>query len=85
MPDSHGGPMAFNTRRELADAIRYEIEFQEFPKASFAQVRIKRLWQLIQNARSSSSFHFSIEHKGREIAFHGLTADEFTAMEADEF
>lgn len=83
MPDSHMGPYQFATRGELAQAIRDEIEFQEFPQSAFAQVGIRKLWAAIQYAGSSSSYHFSIAHKGREIAFHGLTEEEFDAMEKE--
>lgn len=84
MPNSVSCPMAFSTRRELAEAIRYEIAAQDFPKSTFAQVNIQRLWALIRHAKSSSSYHFSIEHKGFEIAFHGLTVEEFEQMEQEE-
>lgn len=80
MPDAHYGATEFRTRGELADYIRHEIEFQEFPKNSYAQVKIMRLWRYIQRYGSSSA-HFSIEHDGREIAFHGLTNAEYEAAQ----
>lgn len=81
MPDSVSGPLAFSTRAELADFIRYEIEAQEFPKSSFAQAHIRGIWRRIAKFGSSVQ-HFSIEHNGREIAFHGLTEEEFEQAEA---
>ena len=83
MPDSHSGPIECATRRELADAIRSEIEFYEFPKGKFADARIRNLWTFIKS-RGSSVAHFSIEHKGYQIGFHGLTEDEAEGMR-DEF
>lgn len=82
MPDNHSGPLSFATRRELANAIRYEIEFQEFPKRLFADVGLRRLWSFIKR-NGSSSAHFNLRHAGREIAFHGLTEDEFNQMERE--
>lgn len=84
MPDN--GPFSIEcvTRRDLAAAIREEIEFQGFPKATFAQVNIRELWRFIRR-NGSSAAHFRIAHNGREIAFHGLTEAEFDAMQADKF
>ena len=82
LPDNHSGPMLFATRRELADAIRYELEWQEFPKSAIRQVSLCRVWSHIAR-HGSSTAHFSFTHKGREIAFHGLTESEFEQMEAE--
>lgn len=82
MPDSTSGPMVFGYRAELAAYIRYEIEFQEFPASCFAQVKLRKLWSFIRR-NGSSVAHFSITHNGREIAFHGLTEDEFNAAQED--
>ena len=76
MPDNVSSPMVFTSRKELAAAIRAEIEYQDFPKSSFAQVRIRDLWRKIARIGSASSMHFSIDHGAREIAFHGMTEDE---------
>lgn len=81
MPNSSYGPCEFTTRGELADAIRAEIDHQEFPKATFGQANIRRLWSAIQHVGSASSYHFTIEHNGNEIAFHGLTEAEAEEME----
>ena len=81
MPDNVYGPFIFATRRELAASIMAEIEAQEFPRHTFAQANIRRLWGFIAR-HGSSTAHFSIQHGGREIAFHGLTEDETAAMEA---
>ena len=83
MPDCNSGPMEFTTRRELASAIRYELDFQEFPKALFRDANIRRLWGFIRR-HGSSSAHFTIVYQGREIAFHGLTEEEFNQMSAEE-
>lgn len=85
LPDSHGGPIICSTRRELAEAIRAEIDASEFPKATFGQANIRRLWRLICNAGSASSYHFSIQHGAYEIGFHGLTEAEAQQMEAEQF
>ena len=81
LPDSE--PWAFEaaTRRELADIVRSQIEFHEFPKASFGQVGIRRLWAFIKR-NGSSVAHFSIQHGAYEIGFHGLTESEFSEHEA---
>lgn len=76
MPDNSAGPFQCDTRRELASVIRSEIEAAEFPAACFAQVRLRNLWRHIAR-HGSSVAHFTITHAGREIAFHGITAEEF--------
>jgi hypothetical protein len=82
MPDNHSGPFSAATSKELADAIRCEIEMAEFPKSAIRQVRLRRLWRYIAN-HGSSVAHFSIQHAGREIAFHGLTESEFAQAESE--
>jgi hypothetical protein len=83
MPDHHSGAYEFATRRELAAEIRSQIETQGWPASMFAEVKIRRLWGFI--ARNGSSVaHFSITRDGYEIAFHGLTEDEYKQQsEAD--
>jgi len=84
LPDNPGHVMEFHSRREMAEFIRYEIDFYEFPKATFRQADIRRLWRLIRNAGSSSVYHFSIDHGGYTIAFYGLTEEEYNAAMARE-
>lgn len=76
LPDSASGPMEFHTRKALASYIREELTSHDFPEHLFASVGIRGLWNWISR-HGSSIAHFRIEHKGREIAFHGLTEDEF--------
>ena len=83
MPNSVSGPYAFGSRKELADAIRYEIEFMGWPTSLFRQVRIANLWDFIKR-NGSSSAHFSIYYGAEEIAFHGLTEEEFEAGQEDD-
>lgn len=82
MPDSHYGAFQFDTRRELLAFARSEIEAQGFPANTFRQIKWTRLWQFIRR-NGSSVAHFTIDYQGREIAFHGLTSDEFAAMNED--
>jgi len=82
LPNSASAPQAYHSRRELADAIRAEIEYQSFPKSAFAQAQVRNLWRKIVHVDSASSMHFSIEHGAYEIAFHGMTQEEFDAAEA---
>ncbi len=83
MPDSHEGAHAFSTRAELADFIRNELQVFDLPASLFAEVRIRRLWGFIQR-HGSSTAHFSLRHKGNELAFHGLTEDEFNAAQTED-
>lgn len=78
MPDNGPHVIECATRAELADYIRHEIAFQDWPKACFAQVRIRNLWGFIRR-NGSSAAHFSINHGAYEIAFHGLTDAEYMA------
>ena len=84
MPNNVSNAQAYKTRKELADAIRSEIECQDFPKSAFNQVRIRNLWSKIVYADSASSMHFSIEHGAFEIAFHGMTEEEYNDSIAQE-
>lgn len=83
MPDCQHGAYEFTTRSQMADAIRELIEFMEFPKASFTQANIIRRWQFIKRYGSSVS-HFAICHRQFEIAFHGLTEEEFNQMDQED-
>ena len=89
MPNYNSGPNCGATRRELADLIREQIrlfadqEDDPCEASLFAQVRINNLWSRIKRYGSSSA-HFRIDiGRGEEIAFHGLTEDEFTQMESE--
>ena len=76
MPDNVSGPYEFATRKHLAQAIRAELEYQDWPASLFREVKIRDLWRFIQR-HGSSSAHFSISYRAHEIAFHGLTEEEF--------
>lgn len=90
MPNYQGGAVEGTTRRELANFIRDQIgmfadqEGDPSEKSLFAQVRINNLWRHIAR-HGSSSAHFSIDiGRGEQIAFHGLTRDEFTQLQAED-
>ena len=83
MPDSQSGPITGTTRRELADAIRYELEFKEWPAYLIREVRLSNLWAHIKR-HGSSSAHFCIRRDEYKIAFHGLTDAEAEQMQAEE-
>ena len=83
MPDSISGPREYTSRKALADAIRYEIEFQDWPANLFREVRIRNLWAHIKR-HGSSRAHFSIQHGAHEIAFHGLTEEEYNEQSREE-
>lgn len=82
MPDDVSGPYVFHSRGDLAAFIRGEIDRLEWPASRFAEVRIRDLWGFIKR-RGSSCAHFSIEHEGCSLSFHGLTQEEAEAMEAE--
>ena len=48
MPDSHSGCHEFNTRRELAEFIRGELEMYDLPKSLFRDAHVHRLWRFIK-------------------------------------
>lgn len=83
MPDNNSGPQEYTTRKALADAIRYEIEFQGWPARMIREVKIRRLWSFIKR-HGSSTAHFSIQRNGYEIAFHGLTEAEYAEQSEGE-
>lgn len=56
LDDSQGGAQCFTSRKELAEAIRYELEMYDLPKRCFAEVNIRRLWSAIVHAGSASSY-----------------------------
>jgi hypothetical protein len=83
LADIHYGPHEGHTRRELASLIRDYLEVQDMPKMLFERVRITRLWKQIKRY-GSSSMHFTLVHKGRELAFYGLTEEEYKQMVAEK-
>lgn len=84
MPDSTSGPYAVTTRRELADAIRSELEMLDAPKRCFADVGIRRLWGVAKR-HGTSSVHFTIETSpGYGLSFHGLTEAEYAAQSTED-
>lgn len=76
LPDSHGGPIEFTRRRDLAEFIKDELQAYDMPASLFREVRIARLWSFIKR-NGSSCAHFRLCWKGYELAFHGLTHEEF--------
>lgn len=83
MPDSHEGAHEFATREQLAEFIRGELEVFDLPACLFREVRISRLWGFIQR-HGSSTAHFRLCHGANELAFRGLTEDEFNEQNAEE-
>ena len=82
MPNDSFGPVFAGTRRELVNLIRGELESHDMPASLFADVRITRLWAFIKR-NGSSVAHFSLTHKGYELAFHGLTEAEANEMDTE--
>jgi hypothetical protein len=82
MPNSHDGAHEFTTRRELANYIRDALQMYGLPSSLFGQVHIRRLWGFIVR-NGSSVAHFSLTHGDNELAFHGLTEEEYTRMSAE--
>ncbi|MCA3159986.1 MAG: hypothetical protein ING31_10425 [Burkholderiales bacterium] len=76
LPDDHGAAVEFTRRRDLANFIRDELRMYDMPASLFREVRINRLWSFIKS-KGSSCAHFRLCHKGHELAFHGLTEDEY--------
>ena len=82
MPDSHFGPFAVNTRRDLINAVRDALEFYEAPKSAIRQVKWSRLWSSAKR-HGTSSVHFCIAtDKHNMLEFHGLTKAEYDEQEA---
>jgi hypothetical protein len=77
LDDNQGGAQCFTTRRELANAIRYELEVYDLPASAFREVSIRRLWRAIVNANSASSYTFHLQHKQYVLTFYGLTEREY--------
>lgn len=77
LDDNQGGAQCFTTRRELANAIRGELDVYDLPKSCLAEVSIRRLWRAIVNAKSASSYTFYINHGANVLTFYGLTEREY--------
>jgi hypothetical protein len=77
LDDSQGGAMEFNRRRDLAEAIRYELEAYGLPASLLREVSLRRLWRAIVNAKSASSFTFHLHHGAHVLTFYGLTEHEY--------
>jgi hypothetical protein len=76
LPDDHGSAVELTRRSDLANFIRDELRMCNMPASLFREVRINRLWSFIKS-KGSSCAHFRLCHKGYELAFHGLTEDEY--------
>lgn len=82
MPDCQSGPVICSTRRELAAAIRSELETYELPASLFGEVGIRQLWRFIVR-NGSSSAHIHLHHGANVLSFHGLTEAEAEEMDCD--
>ena len=76
IPDCHDGVYEFQSRSALAAFIRGELETYDLPKSLFRDAHVRRLWRFIKR-HGSSSAHFTLYHGDHELAFHGLTEDEY--------
>jgi len=90
MPNTTSGLYSGTTRKELCDLIRDQLrmyadtENDPPERTMFDQVGIRNLWPFIKR-HGSSTAHFRIEiGGGEEIAFHGLTEEEFNEQERAE-
>ena len=77
------GPMQFDTRKQFAWFIRNELQSLNWPANMIEQVGIRRLWRHIAN-HGSSVAHFRLQREGYELAFHGLTDQEYHDANAEE-
>jgi hypothetical protein len=76
MPDTYFGAFEVTRRRDLAQAIRDYVRMSDMPASLMRDIKITRLWSFIKQ-HGSSTAHFRLVHKGYELAFHGLTEDEY--------
>jgi hypothetical protein len=84
LPDYQSGAMAFSTRRELAAAVRRELEMLDYPVTLFNVLKIRDLWRFIVKAKSASCAYASLRHRDRVFCLHGLTKDEYLADKESE-
>lgn len=83
LPDTEPLAISCATRRGLADVIRAELEAHDMPASLFREVNLRRLWGFIVR-NGSSVAHFSLDHGGYTLAFHGLTKAELDEMSGDD-
>jgi len=77
MPDTHWGAHEGTTRRELVDLIAEHLRMLDVAPSRVRQVKVSRLWSFIKR-HGSSTAHFAIDiGDGQELAFHGLTEEEY--------
>lgn len=81
MPDHHSGPYEVTRRRDMIAAVREQLEWLEFPASTIRQVEWRRIWRAIKFAKSASSLHLTIVHKGYCLELCGLTDAEAKEME----
>ena len=86
LPNYVSGPMIANTRKELADILRDELEMLDYPKNRFSDFKVKRLWRRLQMYKSGASLHSRCNtHNGEYMSIQGMTDAEYTAaVEASE-
>lgn len=77
LDDSQGSPQCYTRRKDLARAIRADLEWLDWPASCIREVPLRRLWGLIKHARSASSFTFYIHHGAHVLTFYGLTEREY--------
>jgi hypothetical protein len=82
MPDNISGPYSGTTRRELVALIRDQIAYMDWPASVIRQVKIRRLWNHV-GGHGASCAHFSLDHGGYQLSFHGLTDDDAAQMESE--
>ena len=83
MPDSHNGAHCFTRRKDLAETIRSYLEMYDLPASLFHEVKIKKLWKFIKR-NGASVAHFSLDHEGHTLSFHGLTEEEYNQQNQEE-
>lgn len=82
MPDSGPHVISCATRRDLANAIRAELEAYSMPAYLIREVRLRRLWGFISR-NGSSVADFSLSHGGYTLHFGGLTKAELAEFDND--
>ena len=81
MPDSHIGPIACHTRRELVEFVNDCLEYAHFSQRTRRQVSLPFVWRYIQKYKSCPKASFTLEsvvagHSGI-IEFRGMSESEF--------
>lgn len=86
MPNYNSGPLQANTRKELAEILREQLDMLDYPANRFNDFCVADIWRRVQAFKSGSSVHSNCEpHQGETMFIQGLTDEEYTQQLNEDY